>query len=98
MLKQFRDVGKIDLPRVESESQKICNLEKCAKWTSDWLTVGKPVIFVTDVDNDGSFSEAVVNEYLKIDKDASRSAIVEYAQTVNGNSNRGVTVDLVKRL
>jgi hypothetical protein len=98
ILNQFRDIEKIDTVRVDREKFKIHNLEKATKFVTDAIDDKSPIIFITDFDNDGSLAQSIINEYLKIDISGRTNMHVEYAQSVNGNSNRGFTVDLVEKI
>lgn len=98
MFNRFDEIEKLDLKRVDSEKNKIHNLGKATNMVLKSIDDNSPIIFITDFDNDGSLAQSIINEYLKIDKLGSRNMHVEYAQTVNGNSNRGLTVDLVEKI
>lgn len=98
ILKKFREIKSVDMPRVENEKSKIFNLEKASKMLSASIDAGEPVLFITDIDNDGSFSQSIIHEFLRADATAGSNAFVEYTQTVNGNSARGLTVDHVEKL
>jgi len=93
LLYKYKDIEKIDTTNVDREKNKIANLDRATKFVTDAIDKKEKVLFVTDFDNDGSLAQAVINEYLVIDKADSENMFVEYAQTVNGNSNRGFTVD-----
>lgn len=95
LLYKYKEIEKIDTVNVDREKNKIFNLEKATKFITNAIDNKEKVLFVTDFDNDGSLAQAVINEYLAIDKQAAENMFVEYAQTVNGNSNRGFTVDHV---
>lgn len=98
ILKKFRDIKSTDMPRVEAEKGKIHNLEKASKMLNAAIDSGEPVFFITDIDNDGSFSQAIIHEFLKADPSAAKNSHVEYTQTVNGNAARGFTVDHLDKL
>lgn len=98
MLNQFREIEKIDMVRVDKEKLKIHNLDRATKFVTDAIDQKVPILFITDFDNDGSLAQSIINEYLKIDVAGSQNMHVQYAQTVNGNSNRGFTVDLVEKI
>jgi hypothetical protein len=98
MLNQFKKIEEIDGLRVEAQQKKIHNLENATNLVMEAISEKHPVLFITDFDNDGSLAQAIINEYLKVDLEASETMHVEYAQTVNGNSNRGFTVDLVEKI
>lgn len=98
ILNKFRDIEDKDTTRVDREKFKIHNLDKATKFVTDAINDKSPILFITDFDNDGSLAQAIINEYLKIDTTGAANMQVHYAQTVNGNSNRGFTVDLVDRI
>lgn len=91
LLNQFKDIDKIDTALVDKEKNKIHNLSKACGMFEGFLEQKKPIVFITDFDNDGSLAQAVINEYLVIDKEAAKSCQVEYAQTMMGAA-RGVNV------
>ena len=93
LLYKYKEIEKIDTAYLDREKEKIANLKEATNMFVDALKKEVKILFITDFDNDGSLAQAVINEYLEIDKKASENIIVEYAQTVNGNSNRGFTVD-----
>lgn len=99
LLNKFSEIEELDDKRLEMEEAKIRNLKKATHMMLSAIDKKAPIIFVTDFDNDGSLAQAVINTYLGIDKKADKNNIfVEYAQTLNGNSNRGITVDVVSRI
>lgn len=95
LLYKYKEIEKIDTANVDREKNKIFNLEKATKLITNAIENKEKILFVTDFDNDGSLAQAVINEYLAIDTEAAQNMFVEYAQTVNGNANRGFTVDHV---
>lgn len=98
ILNKNDEINLKDTVRVDREKLKIHNLDKATNLSLKFINQKKPILFITDFDNDGSLSQAIINEYLDIDKDASKNMQVHYAQVLNGNANRGFTVDLVDRL
>lgn len=98
ILNKFKELEKIDTVRVDNEKLKIYNLDRATEFLVKAIEEKSPVIFITDFDNDGSLAQAIINQYIKIDSLGSENMHVEYAQTVNGNSNRGFTVDLVEKI
>jgi len=95
LLYQYKEIERIDDANLDREKNKIANLKRATNFIIQAIKNNEKIIFITDSDNDGSLAQAVINEYLTIDKDASKNALIEYTQTVNGNSNRGITVDHV---
>ena len=98
ILAQPEDIRKTDIPRVNREKLKINSLAPAAGWVAKQLSDSLPVVFITDFDNDGSLSQAVLLEYLEMDKGSRKDIHIEYAQSLNGNLNRGFTVDMVDRI
>lgn len=95
LLGSFKEIEKIDNKVTEKEKNKIFNLNKAVSFVTDSIEKKIPIVYITDFDNDGSLAQSIINEYLEIDKEAAKNMRVEYAQTVNGNSSRGFTVDHV---
>lgn len=95
LLKKFKEIERIDAKNVDKEKNKIVNLEASTKWVVNAIENETPILFITDFDNDGSLAQAIIQEYLVMDKKAQKNSIVEYSQSVNGNANRGLTVDHV---
>ena len=95
LLKNFKEIERIDAKNVDKEKNKIANLESSTQWVVEAIEKNTPILFITDFDNDGSLAQAIIQEYLVMDKEAQKNAIVEYSQSVNGNANRGLTVDHV---
>ena len=96
LLNKFKDIERIDTVAVDKEKFKIKNIEKATNMFIDSLEKGEKILFITDFDNDGSLAQAIINEYLEIDSDAQQNCVVEYAQSVGGNSNRGLTLEHVE--
>ncbi len=95
LLYKYKEIEKIDTVHVDKEKNKILNLDKATEFVLEAIEKQDKVLFITDFDNDGSLAQAIINEYLEIDKKAAENMIVEYAQVVNGNANRGFTLDHV---
>lgn len=93
LMYKYSEIDQIDRANLNREKNKIANLNKATDFIINFINNQKPILFVTDFDNDGSLAQAVINEYLKIDQNAATNMHVEYAQSVNGNPNRGLTVD-----
>lgn len=93
LLNKFKEIEKIDSANTARERKKIANLERASNMFIEAINKEIPIVFVTDFDNDGSLAQAIINEYRDMDDEANKTIIVEYAQTVNGNTSRGFTVD-----
>lgn len=79
---------------LRKEHKKIKNLNKASNILIDGIEKGKKILFATDTDNDGSLSQAALIEFLKVFPD-NENLSLQYTQTVNKNSTRGLTVDMV---
>ncbi len=97
LLNQFKEIDKLDTFNVDREKGKIHNIDKAAQMFVNTLEKNQKVLFVTDFDNDGSLSQAIINEYLAIDKNAVPNCIVEYAQTMMGSA-RGINLPHIEHL
>lgn len=96
LFNDFDKVEEIDLPRLNKEKQKIANLGKATDLFTTFMDNKDKIFFITDNDNDGSLSQAAIIEFLKlVDAEDKSNIDVLYAQPLNGNKNRGFTVDLV---
>ena len=84
-----------------NEKIKIDNLNFATQKIIQSLQNKEPIVFITDYDNDGSLSQSIINNYIDIEKAAltnTDNIHVEYARTVEGNNNRGFTLELVQDL
>ena len=96
LLNQFDKVEELDVPRLTKEKKKIANLEKSTNLFNNFVDSKNKILFITDNDNDGSLSQAAIIEFLKLmDSEDKANIEVLYSQALNGNKNRGFTVDLV---
>ena len=96
ILNDFDEVERIDGARLDAQKRQIRNLHKSVLTMMDYAKSGKKIIFITDNDNDGSLSQAAILEFLKMTDDKLRNNIkIAYAQTIGGNSNRGITEEVV---
>lgn len=83
------------------EKLKIDNLSYVSDKIMKSLDDKEHILFITDYDNDGSLSQAIIEQFINIEKQAlaDMSRVhVEYARTVEGNSSRGFTLELVEDL
>ncbi len=94
ILNDYDAVDSIDRVRLEKEKQKIHNLDASTNLLNKFLKEGKNVLFVTDNDSDGSLSQAILLEYLKVIPEEYVNQIhIEYAQPIGGS--RGLTKEVV---
>lgn len=85
-----------DYKKIEVEKLKINDMTKAARHLSQVLLDDNPILFLTDTDNDGSLAQANIIEFEKsLDSTLKSNVNTLYCQTINGNSARGFTVDLV---
>ncbi len=93
LLSHFKEIERIDNKNLDREKNKIHGLEKGTNFILDAYKNKQKVLFVTDFDNDGSLSQAIINEYLAIDKDAQKHCVVEYAQVLSAIGTRGFNLE-----
>lgn len=96
MMRRSDEIARIDHAHVLREKQKIHGLEKASSMIIDALTNDQRVVFITDFDNDGSLSQAIIQEYLGAWRDAVAGdvgmikkldrIVVEYAQSLQSGS------------
>lgn len=97
LLNKYKEIETIDKNYLDKEKNKIHNLDKATDIILQALENKQKIVYITDFDNDGSLAQAVINEYLAIDKEAQKNSIVEYCQSLSG-SQRGINlahVDLI---
>ena len=96
MLNDYDEIERIDGARLDKEKKQIRNFTASMSVLNDYSRSGKKILFVTDNDNDGSLSQAALLEFRKMVSDDVNSNIeMVYAQTVGGNSARGLTKELI---
>lgn len=94
LFNRYKDVDSLDRAKINAEKAHIFNLEKAADKIVSTLTSNDPVLFITDNDNDGSLSQAVLIEFVKCLPAAMQDRIhIEYAMPI-GNA-RGITREIV---
>lgn len=86
-----------DYKKIEKEKMKIHDMLKATKHISNKVAKnGETVLFLTDTDNDGSLAQANILAFEKaLPEELKNRFQTLYCQTVNGNTARGFTVDLV---
>ena len=94
ILKDYDKIESLDDMKNESEHFKIDNLDKATSMLQE--ANKSPIIFLTDNDNDGSMSQAVVEQFKQIlaNENIDANIINEFCRPINGNSTRGFTYDL----
>lgn len=93
----FEKYDEINYDEVREKLKTIHNYERATSILSHQIKTGKKIVFVTDIDNDGSLSQAILIEFKKLlGEDLSKNIDVIYTQVVNGNSERGFTYDLME--
>ena len=93
----FKEYNKIDRTKLENDTKKIFNYKKSLKTFLEYAKSDKPIVFITDIDNDGSLSQAIILEFKKEMPELSENIHIVYSQVLNGNTNRGFTVDLLEK-
>ena len=96
LLNRYSEVDRVDRTRLEQEKQNIANLQKCSKQIAEAIKNNRPVLFITDNDNDGSLAQAILIEFVKALPEELRSLIhIEYAQPIG--ASRGLTREVVDK-
>lgn len=96
------EINDIDAVNIRKEKEKIDNLKFITQKIIDATAKKTPILFLTDFDNDGSLSQSIINNYISIEKsflskeDEEVLLFNEYTRTVKGNSNRGITLEVVE--
>ena len=96
ILKDYDKIESLDDMKNESEHFQIDNLDKASAMLQAAIKNKSPIIFLTDNDNDGSMSQAVVEQFKRIlsNESIDVNIINEFCRPINGNSTRGFTYDL----
>ena len=93
------DVQHKEKKYLERVKRNIDNFKITSETLNQYIHENKKVIFITDFDNDGSLSQAILFQFLKVlPEDKKDNVKIEYAREVEGNSNRGFTFELTKKL
>lgn len=96
LFNRYGDVQKIETEKLEREKLKIKNLSVATKKLVEALKTDRPVLFLTDTDNDGSLSQSILIEFLKLLPEDKKHLIkIEYAQAVG--RNHGFTYEMVEK-
>ena len=96
IMNDYDEVDRVDVARLDKEKRQIRNFQSSVNTMVDYAKSGKKILFVTDNDNDGSLSQAAILEFRKMIPDEFNDNIkVVYAQTIGGNSARGITKEVV---
>ena len=90
-------VEEMDLSSINSEFSKIHNYKASIEKTLNYIKNKKPIVFITDFDNDGSLSQSILLELKRLIPEETSHIHIIYAQELNGNNERGITVDVVAR-
>lgn len=92
----FEEYKEIDSTDIRKSLCDIYNYDISVKTLSEYIEKKKPIVFVTDIDNDGSLSQSILFELKRILGSDSDNIDIIYSQVINGNSERGFTVDLLE--
>lgn len=84
---------------LERVKRNLDNFDYSLSTIKKHLNGNKKVFFITDFDNDGSISQAIINQFKKtLPINEQPNVIIEYARSVGGNSTRGFSGELVDLL
>lgn len=77
--------------------ENIDNFKYALNLINQHIDNDKKIIFITDYDNDGSLSQAIINQFVKVlPKHKKSNVIVEFARSVGDNKTRGFSYELVE--
>lgn len=93
----FKEYKDIDLTELEKQTKRIFNFSRAMKTIQKYIDEGKKLVFVTDVDNDGSLSQAIIYEFKRLFPEESQNIHILFSQNFNGNTTRGFTCDLLEK-
>lgn len=95
LFNRYGKVQQIETEKLEREKLNINNLVSSTKKLVDALKNDRPVLFLTDTDNDGSLSQSILIEFLKLlPEDKKKLIHIEYAQPLG--KNHGFTYEMVE--
>lgn len=96
LFNRYGKLQKIETEKLEREKRKIENLSKAAKKIVEAVNSNRSVLFVTDADNDGSLSQSILIEYLKILPEDKKNLVhIEYAQPIG--KSHGITYEIIEK-
>lgn len=91
----FYEFEENEYDKIEKEKLKIKNLQKSSSIIEEFLVKNKPILFITDTDNDGSISQAILIEFEKnLKTEYKENFHIEYSQMLKSET-RGFNLDLV---
>lgn len=94
----FNDYKSISFKEFEEQINKINSLNKAAEKIKSFLISGKPMVCITDNDNDGSLSQAVLIETKRLIPEETKNFDVLFAQNINKEKSlHGITPELVSK-
>lgn len=96
LMNKFDDIEKIDKQKTAAQHKKITNLGIATDSLLKSIQNKEQIVFITDFDNDGSLAQSIINTYLKIDTDAAKNTVVEYAQALG--QERGISLAIVEKI
>jgi hypothetical protein len=88
-------LSEIDISDLEEEIAGIEGYAESIKYISDAIVNKEPILFATDVDNDGSLGQANLNIFNDTVGGLSDNLYIEYTKTYPTNSIRGFNLELV---
>lgn len=82
---------------LERVKENIDNFKYALDLLNQHIDSNKKIIFITDYDNDGSLSQAIINQFVKVlPQHKKNNVIVEFARSVGDNKTRGFSYELVE--
>lgn len=96
LFNRYGKVQQIETEKLEKEKLKIENLVKATSKIVEALNQNRPILFITDNDNDGSLSQAVLIEFLKLLPEDKKGLLhIEFAQPIG--ASRGLTYEIIEK-
>ena len=96
VITQDQNTTHVQAAMLERVKRNIDNFDRAIDLIYSAVNDNRPILFVTDYDNDGSLSQSVINEFRSLfGQDVRDNIFVEYAS--NGKE-RGFTANLIEQL
>lgn len=96
LFNRYGKLQQIETEKLERFKLKIHNLTKATETIANAIKEDRPVLFLTDTDNDGSLSQAVLIEFMKlIPQDKKKLFHIEYAQAIG--KSHGFTYEIMDK-
>lgn len=92
LLNDFDSIDRSDLDEAISE---IVNRQKSLEAIKDYIDSGKKIVFITDIDNDGSLGQAIIQNFTDALGERADNISVIYSKIYPENPTRGFNLETV---